>query len=326
MAKIDPAHDATDKLIKKYERRIKREYRQAEKELEAKFNEHVRKFKIKYEIKLKQVADGTLTKAEFDRWVTGQLFIGTRWNEMRYTMAEDLVLANEKARSIANGYRAEAYALNHDYATFTVERDSMVDTSYTLYNRHAAERLIKNEKILPPPGRKVKGEIARGEAIKWQEGQIQSVVLQTILQGESLEKAAVRIATNLSTRNASAAKRYARTALTGAQNAGREAAFKRAEGMGIPLVRMWSATLDSHTRSSHRAVDGETREEGEQFSNGCEYPGDPNGPPAEIWNCRCRLNGYVKGHEPDPSDLSRRMSSQMEEDSYEEWKKGKASY
>lgn len=326
MAKVDPGHDATDELIKKYERRIRKEYRQAEKELEAKFNEHCRKFKAKYDIKLKQLAEGAISKTEFNDWVTGQLFVGTRWNEMRRTMAEDLLLSNEKARSIADGYRAEAYALNHDYATFLVERDSMIDTSYTLYNRQAAERMIKDEKTLPKPGKKVEGEIARGEAIRWREGQIQSITLQSILQGESLEKMAHRISETVSVRDASTALRYARTALTGAQNAGREDAFKRAEQLGIPMVQQWSATLDNHTRSSHRMLDGETREVGERFSNGCRFPGDPEGDAEEIWNCRCRLNGYVKGHEKDPSDLSRRMHENMEEKTYEEWKSAKPNY
>ena len=124
----DPAHIATERLIKQYEKRIKKEYKQAAKELEEKFNDYCRRFKVKYDIKLKQLANNEITKAEFDRWVEGQLFIGTRWNEMRRTIAEDLLTTNEKARSMATGYQAEAYALNHDYATFLVERGAMIDT------------------------------------------------------------------------------------------------------------------------------------------------------------------------------------------------------
>ncbi|HXU02762.1 MAG TPA: phage minor head protein, partial [Polyangia bacterium] len=53
----------------------------------------------------------------------------------------------------------------------------------------------------------------------------------------------------------------------------------------------WHATHDDRTRDSHAAMDLETVGEGELFVTGAgnllEYPGDPNGPPEEVINCRC---------------------------------------
>lgn len=317
----DPAHAETDKLIKKYEKRIKKEYRQAERELEHKFNDYCRRFYVKNEIMLKKLADNEITKAEFDYWVRGQLFIGTRWNEMRRTAAEDLLKVNAKARSIAVKYQAEAYVLNHDYATFLVEKESLVDTSYTLYNRQAVERLIMREKVLPNPGKLVKEEIARGEAIKWQAGKIQSVALQSILQGESIPNVAKRIAENLSTRNAAAAVRYARTAMTGAENAGRLDALKRAESLGIKTGKQWIATPDDRTRDSHRQLDGEIAKVDEPFSNGLMYPGDPNGAAEEVWNCRCSMAPALEGFNNDISDQTKRFSRLGDMD-YDTWKEG----
>lgn len=34
------------------------------------------------------------------------------------------------------------YAINQDYGTFQVEKGSLVDTSYTLYDRQAIERVF----------------------------------------------------------------------------------------------------------------------------------------------------------------------------------------
>lgn len=308
MAKIDPAHDETDKLIKKYERRAKKEYKQAQKELEEKVNDYFRRYKVKYDIKAKQVADGTLSKSDFEKWVKGQILIGERWQEMQQTIAEDLLKANAKARSMALGYQAEAYALNHNYATFLVEKDSLIDTSYTLYDRRTVERLMKNEQVLPKPGKLVKEEIARGEAIRWQKGQIQSVVLQGILQGESIPHLTKRLSDNLSTRNYAAAVRYARTAITGAENAGRLDALNRATSLGIETKKQWLATPDDRTRDSHREVDGEIVGVDEKFSNGLEYPGDPNGAPEEVWNCRCTMLPALDMMDNDISDLSERFS------------------
>ena len=49
----------------------------------------------------------------------------------------------------------------------------------------------------------------------------------------------------------------------------------------------WVAVMDRVTREHHAAVNGERIEKGGYFSNGLQYPLDPNGPPEEVCNCRC---------------------------------------
>ena len=66
-------------------------------------------------------------------------------------------------------------------------------------------------------------------------------------------------------------------------------ACHKAKEKGADVVKQWDATLDSSTRESHAAVDGEIRELDEKFSNGLMYPGDPAGGAAEVVNCRCAL-------------------------------------
>ena len=55
------------------------------------------------------------------------------------------------------------------------------------------------------------------------------------------------------------------------------------------------ATLDNRTRHSHATLDGEVVDNDKKFSNGCRFPGDPNGPPTEIYNCRCTLVSAIDG-------------------------------
>lgn len=57
----------------------------------------------------------------------------------------------------------------------------------------------------------------------------------------------------------------------------------------IEIKKQWCATLDDRTRESHRMLDGELVDLDEEFSNGLMYPGDPNGDPEEVINCRCVL-------------------------------------
>jgi len=48
------------------------------------------------------------------------------------------------------------------------------------------------------------------------------------------------------------------------------------------------------TRPQHAAVDGETIDMDQTFSNGLEYPGDPGGDPGNIINCRCAVAPYIE--------------------------------
>ena len=319
--KPDEAHIETDKKIAELEKRMRREYRQAAKEVEEKLADYFRRFEKKDEIKRAQLAAGEITKADYDGWRTGQMLAGKRWKEMRDTLAADLNAVNANARRIVNGERAEVYAENHNYATFEIEKAAKVDTAYTLYDRSTVERIAAEQPdVLPAPGKQMKSKLARGEAVRWQAGQIQSVTLQSILQGESIPNMAKRIGKTLGEKNYGTAVRYARTAMTGAQSAGRQDSYKRAEDMGINLKRRWVATLDMRTRHEHRMLDMQVRGIDEPFdAEGAEimFPGDPNAPAHLIWNCRCRTIAEVEGLE---HNWDRRSTDALEGMSYEEWK------
>ena len=64
----------------------------------------------------------------------------------------------------------------------------------------------------------------------------------------------------------------------------------KARDKGANVVKQWNAKFDARTRESHWAVHGQIRELDEKFSNGLMFPGDPNGRPEEVINCRCALN------------------------------------
>lgn len=323
----DIGHEETEKLIAELEKRVAREYAQASAEAHEKLKDYLRRFAIKDEKWRLWVANGTKTEAEYKKWRQGQIMMGRRWEDMRDALAQDFHNSNVIARSIVDGHRPEAYAINHNWATYQIEHDARVDTSYTLYSRESVERIFRDDpNLLPPPGKRMKDRIAAGKDVAWQAGKIQSVTLQSILQGESIPNMAKRIAQTMGESNHKATIRYARTAMTGAQNAGRVDAFARAQSMGIELEQQWVATLDNRTRHSHRAIDGETVEVGGMFSNGCRYPGDPAGPPSETWNCRCSLSSFVKGFERDLTDLSLRHSDNLGGMTYEEWLEAKPVY
>ena len=328
MRKPDPAHVATDDLIAKIEKEITKEYKQAHKEVASKMDGYLKRFATKDKTWQKWVKDGKKTQAEYTAWKKGQVLMGKRWGDLKETLAEDYKNAAKISQSIANGYRAEAYAINHNYSTFEIEKASRLNTSYSLYSRESVERMYRdNPKLYHDPGKKISQAIREGKQMDWDRRRIQSVITQGILQGESIPDLTKRLE-RVTGGDHAAAIRNARTMITGAQNAGRIDAMDRAKGMGIPVKKQWLATLDSRTRHWHRDLDGEVMETEEPFVNDfgeIMFPGDPDADAANVYNCRCTLLTVVPDHEIDTSDTSLRHDAHLGDMTYDEWKEERKS-
>ena len=195
------------------------------------------------------------------------------------------------------------------------------------YDRNTVNRLLSDDPdFIPPMGKKAKDNIAKGLDIPWNKQQVQSAMVQGIMQGESIPQLSKRIATTVGEKNYKSAIRNARTMTTGVQNAGRIESYKRAEEMGIEMEVEWRATLDNRTRHEHRQLDGQRQPVGEPFEvHGIkiEYAGDPHAPAHMIYNCRCTLRGIVSGLEPRARKY--RDDSMIDGMSYNEWKAQKKS-
>lgn len=302
---MDSARKNADKILREIEKRIEKEYSQAVTEVEERLNKHFANYKAKDKAKRKALKAGEITKKEYNQWRSNQFLTGERWKDLRNTLAEDLVNKQAIAKSIANGYMPEVYALSHNYVVENIADDLDFKITFSLYDKNTIENLMKHNDILPAPGKRMLGKIARGEAVRWERGQIQSVAMQSILQGESIPKMSKRIAQTLNVRNIADSIRYARTACTGAENKGRLDGMRHLEEDGIVLHKQWTATADDRTRASHLDIDGESVPLNEEFSNGLMYPGDPGGAAEEVWNCRCSMGTIVIGFRRKDGSISR---------------------
>jgi SPP1 gp7 family putative phage head morphogenesis protein len=323
---MDIGHNETEELLTELEKKINKTYKRAYVETQAKLDKYLSDFVRKEKEKKMLVIKGEMTVKEYNEWRLGQVMIGQRWREMVNTLAYDYVNADKIARALTSEYTPEVYALNHNYATFQVEKESLVDTSYTLYDKATVERLIKdNPDLLPEldPLSKTAEDIRAGKIQRWNVQKITAEVTQGILQGESVQKISRRLR-NVTDMDYRASIRNARTAFTGAQNAGRVDAYKRAEGMGIDLMQEWVAILDNRTRHAHRELDGQKVKAGEPFNvDGYEikYPGDRTAPGYLVYNCRCTLKPVLKGFEHDfRKDLV--FDDGLKRISYDEWVEG----
>ena len=324
---IDAGRKEVDDLLGKMERKVAKEYRQASKEVEKKLSDYMSRFDDKDKRKQEQVKDGQITQAQYNEWRTGQIAMGNRWRTLRDDLAQDFTNANKIAESIVDGYMPEVYALSHNYATYEIEKGANIDTSYTLYDRQTVERLMRdNPQMLPKPGRKMSQAIREGKVKRWNQKQVQSVMMQSLLQGEAIPKIARRLAGKVAVRDTKSAVRYARTMTTGAENAGRQDGYKRAVDMGVKMKQAWVAALDARTRDTHRQLDGQQQEVGKPFvvdGEEIRFPGDPTAPGRLVWNCRCCLVAVVAGSNQDVTDLKDRNTDKMGGMSYDEWKNAK---
>lgn len=308
---LDPGEDATQTLMDHYRDRVQKVYSAAVSDMRGKYSDMLERYernRLEWE---GRVASGEATREQYEEWLRRRAWEQDRHSAICGQMARTLADADAEAVRMVNGYTPEAYAANFNYATYQVESGAGVSTSFTLYDRDAVVRLMERDRKLIP-----ERETDDPKDVAWNRRKLTEAVTAGILQGESAAKVAARLE-GVAGMDSRAALRNARTALTGAQNAGRTDAYARAESMGIRLTREWQATYDLRTRHSHVMMDGERAKVGETFSNDLRYPGDPEGPPREVFNCRCTLVPVLGGLDDGGAWRADVTVGGM---SYEEWK------
>lgn len=291
-----PARKKTTSLLEDLERRIAEEYGKAARELQERAEKYLAAYEARDSAKRALVNAGVLSEADYKKWRIGALTHHKRYTELVETLSRIAVNADQVAIGMARGLLPDIFGLNINAGTFEVERLIGIDTSFTLYNREAVLLLLRNDPDLLPqamPGSPTARMLAENKDLVWNRQHINSVVTQGILQGDSMKGIARRLE-RVTDMDKSAAIRNARTMVTSAENAGKKYAYERAAEMGFHVRNMWLATHDGRTRESHSLLDGQIRELDEEFSNGLMYPGDPDGEPEEVCNCRCSLVAFTE--------------------------------
>lgn len=316
----DAGKTSTEKKINKLDKQLQEVYSEAYKDITGKLNEFTHKFLAKEEIYQQKLDDGEITQEQYESWYKGQVFQGKMWRTKQQQIAETMTDTNKIAMNIINGGKIDVFTENANWTAYELEHDEGLNFGFGLYDATTVTKLIKeNPQMLP------EWKIDEPKDYIWNEKKVNRCITQSIIQGESLDKTTKRLTDALVTQNENHMKMFARTAMTGAQNAGRDQRLIEAKSKGITVVKQWMATLDKHTRDSHAEIDGETIKVGDKwhpmkFSNGCRYPGDPDGPPQEVYNCRCTLVGDVEDYPAEYERYDNVDGVPIKNMSYEEWK------
>lgn len=322
MPKPDAAHLQTDKELAKLEKRIAKIYKEAADDLQKTIDDYFAKFAKRDAKQKARLEAGEITEQEYKQWRLAQMGRGERFKALQRRVAERYTEANETAVRYVNDATPGIYSLNRNYSAYTIEKVAG-NVGFDLWDEQTVRRLIvDNPEVMPyyPPEKALK----RGIDLAYGKKQISASVTSSILQGKSIPRIAKDLQTRMPEMNKASAIRTARTAVTGAQNAGRMDSYVAAEKMGIKVRKEWLATIDGRTRHSHAMLDGKVVDKDKKFENGCMFPGDPNGPAEEVYNCRCTLIAAVDG--VDTSDAKRRVRNPetgknelVSDMTYQEW-------
>lgn len=296
---VDKAHLATDELLSKMERRLRAIYARASREIGeawknylqesgteiADLQKQYQEAKKANDTELTRQLGKSLQKAKRERTLTDR-----RYRELTRQTAEQLAHVNETATAYINNNLPEVYAMNYNATGEAF--NGIGGYSFTLTDADTIRNLVESDSSLLPIR-----ELHFAKDVAWNIEKMNAEVLQGILQGESMDKIADRLAQVIGM-NLRSAISAARTMVTSAENKGRQDGFERAAAAGIILEREWIATSDGRTRDWHRELDGVTVGVDEPFENAIGkimYPGDPSANGANVWNCRCTIAAKILG-------------------------------
>ncbi|WP_417063259.1 phage minor head protein [Ellagibacter isourolithinifaciens] len=309
----DQAHDFAERKIAEFQAEVRETYQQAQADAQEALSRFLRRFEKEDKRKREKVKAGELSEADYKAWRKGKILRSRQLSSTLDQVSRAMTEANQVAVAALAGRLPEVYAENANYAAFQVCEASGLDLAFSLVDAPTVQHMLTaGEALFSVPALDVAKDVA------WNRRLMASQLTQGVLLGESIPKMSRRVQ-SVTGSNISTATRTARTAVTGAECAGRVSSYERAKGMGIKLKQEWVATLDNRTRHSHRKLDGEKAEVGGTFPNGCRFPGDPTARYAEICNCRCTLVAAVEGFETDDAKRASKLPKGM---TYEEWKAG----
>lgn len=297
---MDKGHRYTDKQIELLEKRLKRLYKGVSAEAKRKFAEYLKANEERYTDLWQQLDSGEITEGQFEYLIMSDNELETLQGEI----VNDYVENDGRAMALIGTVLTTIYAYNHNAQAAAMKETSGIKIPRATKDGIGVQigKLQRRRRMLPPPNPdKMKDRI-------WHRLKIRLVINDGLKHGRHIYDIAERLerVTNM---DIGAAIRAARTACTNAENQAKlDAMYVLRDEYGVDVKKQWYATLDNRTRTNHRILHGEIRELEEPFSNGLQYPADPNGDPSEVWNCRCTLIDVMQGMDDikdSPSGMSK---------------------
>lgn len=233
--------------------------------------------------------NGVLTHAEMSKY--------NRLRALERQLTQDLGPAFARTRSLSEKLVAVEYEEAFYRFAFSINQRVKASLTWGLLRtadiraaidnplRYIAEDSIRKEGLLRIR-RAVATGLIRGDSYPSMARRIRDVVLET--KRDSIATRAIRIV---------------RTEGQRAQVLGQQECYDKARDIGVDVIDVWDAVLDSRVRTDHAALDGVEAE----YRDGVPYwntaVGEVAGPlrsgvASFDVQCRCRITGKITGYEP----------------------------
>lgn len=318
MAKLalNEADKWTDNTLDEIVEHLDSVYRKAYKEMSEERRKSFSAFLKSDKKKLKDLNDGLITQEEYKMWRIGWLNSDLRMRTLIDDYAQKITDTNVIASDYINDVTPEIFAYNHNYTAYEFEKGTGI--AFTIVDKNTVKELATGKNHIEFRTLSVD----KKKDYAWNRKKIQQALTSGIVQGKSIPKIAKDFYEVMGS-NKKSAVRNARTAVTSAQNGGRQRGFEQAHDNGIKFKKEWLSAHDGRVRDSHAHLDGVKVEYNKKFPNGLMYPADPSGRPEEVYNCRCTLIADVLGIrgkrtentvESYQSWLNRKISNMLESD------------
>lgn len=193
-------------------------------------------------------------------------------------IVERLINFRRRGNIISNQYTVLKADLD-DRISSTITKDKLFGTSPDVHENIETRTYQLSEKTLSRV-----------------DSQINDIIVNGYEEGMGIDKVSRDIRRRFGQLKTWESRRIARTEIHNSQCLG---VIKGYNDMGVEYIQ-WSTARDSRVRgqrpkdsADHIHMEGEIIRMGGVFSNGLMYPGDMNGPAAEIINCRCQALPFI---------------------------------
>lgn len=285
--------NALDKRLTAYEREVIRNYAEALRDIRADIGKLYERYAV----------NGVLTNAEMSKY--------NRLTALEAQITDDLGPVFRKNQALIEKMsRVEYEEAFYRYA-WSIDQQTGVALKWGLLNTETVKAAVAN------PLRKIAETRLRQDGLI----KIRRAVSQGLIRGSSYPKMMKEIKGAING-SAADALRIVRTEGQRAQVLGQQANYADARRIGVEVVDVWDAALDSRTRDSHGALDGVKA----KYRSGQPYwnteVGEVAGPlrsgvASFDINCRCRIRGEIEGFEPEKRRIKGKIQAYQ---TYSEWK------
>lgn len=306
-----------DERLDDLEDRLTALYANASNEVRSEFDDFTKAFIEEDERMRARLLEDEITEEEYRKWRNRVIVQSSRYMTTIENLTEMLVNTDIAAMALVSDMLPSVIAESYNFVTslgFAAADEAGLSVgTFQIYNARAVQALIRdNPRILP--------SVDIPLDMQWNRDRINREITQGIVQGNSIPEIAQRLQA-VTTMDENSAIRNARTAMTYAENLGRDNAYEDIKSKGIPVRKQWAAAMDNRTRETHRQLNGTYANDNGMFGEGIldillKCPGDPNGDPGEIYNCRCRENIVLQGidHSQDDELYEQFMKENYPED------------